>query len=83
LVPDRAAVAFGGDILRIGAFPEWHCDGGAFVGEPLPACHRPDRQLFAVADQASDEFSGLASALLRDPVVAHSGRDLLVAHERH
>jgi hypothetical protein len=65
---DRAAATFGGDVLRVGAFSERNCDRGAFVCEPVLDGHRPDRQVVTVDDKISDEFSGLTSALLRNPL---------------
>ena len=51
--------------------------------EPVLDGHRADRQVVTVDDKISDEFSGLTSALLRNPVIAHRGADFLVPHESH
>jgi hypothetical protein len=71
LMSDGAAVAFGCDVLGVGAFAEWHCDRGSFVGEPVFSGHRPDGQVLAIDNEVSDDLSCLTPTLLRDSVVPH------------
>ena len=80
-MPDRAAVTLGGDVLRVGALAERHRDGRTLVGETMTLPHLPDRKGIASQNEVSDQFGGLAAALLGNPVVAHGRLDLFVAHE--
>lgn len=61
-------MTFSGDILRVGAFSERYCNGGAFVCEAVRDGHRSDCQVVTVDDEISDEFRCLASTLLRNPL---------------